>query len=268
MESLLNGIFQLYNGRRIKKRFIQHYNRIFDQIGDDNWCVFMNHGYAPCNIKLLDGRDTRWKYQIALYSHIITEGFSLGLEADLRDLKVLEVGSGRGGGISFINRYYSAKKVVGLDLNAKQIAFCRRHHAFANTEFVEGDACKLPFNDNEFDVLINVESSAHYSDMRKFFFEVYRVLKPGGYLLHTDNFPEHHPFLEPDYLSFLPKGLDVLKREDISKNTIKACEEDAESFKRDVPEFNRLDWPAMAERKGGSLRDGRRAYIVMIARKQ
>ena len=45
---------------------------------------------------------------------------------------------------------------------------------------------KLPFDNESFDVLYNVESSHCYSDMEDSSMKLYRVLKPGGYFAWTD----------------------------------------------------------------------------------
>ena len=45
---------------------------------------------------------------------------------------------------------------------------------------------KLPFEDNSFDVVYNVESSHCYSNMSEFIREAYRVLRPGGHFAWTD----------------------------------------------------------------------------------
>jgi ubiquinone/menaquinone biosynthesis C-methylase UbiE len=44
--------------------------------------------------------------------------------------------------------------------------------------FVRGDAQNLPFPDQSFDAVINIESSAHYPSLARFLAEVARVLLP------------------------------------------------------------------------------------------
>jgi len=100
---------------------------------------------------------------------------------------VLEVGSGRGGGAAFLTRKLKPASYLGLDYAANQINFCRRIHAEVDDlRFVCGDAMALPFEENFFDIVVNVESSHVYSDFPKFAKEVHRVLKPGGSFCWTD----------------------------------------------------------------------------------
>ena len=60
------------------------------------------------------------------------------------------------------------------------------HNNITNLKFVKGDAEKLPFDDNTFDAVINVESSHCYGNMKSFLKEVYRVLKKGGHFSWVD----------------------------------------------------------------------------------
>jgi len=100
---------------------------------------------------------------------------------------VLEVGSGRGGGGSFLTRKLKPKSYVALDYAEEQIKTCKRIHAeVKDLSFVCGNAMELPFEDAKFDIVMNVESSHVYSDFSKFVNEVHRVLKPGGSFCWTD----------------------------------------------------------------------------------
>ena len=51
---------------------------------------------------------------------------------------------------------------------------------------MEGNAEKLPFADQSFDAVINVEASHCYPRFPQFLDEVARVLRPGGHFLYTD----------------------------------------------------------------------------------
>ena len=57
---------------------------------------------------------------------------------------------------------------------------------FASMTVVKGNAERLPFNDETFDVVLNVESSHLYTRRVNFVREVHRVLKTGGFLCTAD----------------------------------------------------------------------------------
>jgi len=55
-----------------------------------------------------------------------------------------------------------------------------------NVSYLQADAENLPFENESYDVVLNVESSHCYGDMQQFVHEVYRILKPGGYFSWAD----------------------------------------------------------------------------------
>ena len=110
----------------------------------------------------------------------------MATQADLTGRQVLEVGCGHGGGASYLTRTLHPASYTGLDLNRAAIAFCRKRHKLASLDFVHGNAEKLPFPDQSFDAVINLESSAAYPHFSRFLAEVVRVLRPGGHFLYAD----------------------------------------------------------------------------------
>ena len=80
---------------------------------------------------------------------------------------------------------------TALDLNPAGIVFCRERHNLPGLDFVQGDADNLPFGDQSFDAVINVEASHCYPRFSRFLAEVARVLRPGGHFLYADLRPRH-----------------------------------------------------------------------------
>ncbi|KUI04645.1 SAM-dependent methyltransferase [Mycolicibacterium acapulense] len=143
--------------------------------------AFLNVGYEedPPMAVPLEPSDESDRYYIQLYH-------ATAAQADISGKVVLEVGCGHGGGASYLTRSLHPTSYTGLDLNAAGIEYCRKRHNVPCLEFVEGDAQDLPFDDESFDAVINVESSVHYPKFSRFLGEVARVLRPGGYLLYAD----------------------------------------------------------------------------------
>jgi ubiquinone/menaquinone biosynthesis C-methylase UbiE len=144
---------------------------------------FMNFGYAPSEGEegslALEPADEYNRSYINLYSQQL-HGFQV------KDLEVLEVGCGRGGGAEYITRYHQPRRMVGVDLSPTGIDLCRKLYDLEGLSFEVGNAESLPFPDQNFDMLINVESSHCYGDIKAFFSQAYRVLRNGGYFLLTD----------------------------------------------------------------------------------
>jgi SAM-dependent methyltransferase len=95
------------------------------------------------------------RFPIQLYHRTATQ-------VDLNGKDVLEVGCGHGGGASYLTRTLHPASYTGLDLNPAGIAFCRARHNLPGRDFVRGDAENLPFPDQSFDAVINIESSHCY----------------------------------------------------------------------------------------------------------
>ena len=143
--------------------------------------LFLNLGYEedpPMGLPLVASDDPN-RYYIQLYHSTATQ-------ADLNGAQVLEVSCGHGGGASYVVRTLRPASYTGLDFNPAGIAFCRERHNLPGLDFVQGDAENLPFVDQSFDAVINVEASHCYPRFPCFLAEVARVLRPGGHFLYAD----------------------------------------------------------------------------------
>lgn len=150
------------------------------QVGND--VVFFNFGYEedpPLGLPLSEADEPN-RYGIQLYHQTASQ-------VDLSGKKVLEVSCGAGGGASFIVRTLHPASYTALDLNPASIDLCQKRHQMPALEFVQGDAMDLPFPDESFDAVVNVEASHQYPDFPRFLSEVTRVLRPGGHFLYTDS---------------------------------------------------------------------------------
>lgn len=115
--------------------------------------------------------------------------------------RILDAGSGLGGTVSYLNRRLEGARLVGLNIDPRQLAYAREQvlpRSSNRIEFVEGDACAMPFADASFNAVIALESVFHFSDRPRFLSEVQRVLAPGGRLVIADFIPA----LMPSFLAW------------------------------------------------------------------
>lgn len=130
---------------------------------------------------------------------------------DLEGLRVLDLGSGTGKNSLFLAERGSS--VIGMELSktAVRIAKERAEERNLNAHFQTGDfGTTLPFEDNSFDVILDVMSSnsVNEAERRVYIKEMKRVLKPGGYIYvkalckdgdkHAQYLIEHFPGKEKD----------------------------------------------------------------------
>lgn len=153
--------------------------------------------------KTIFGNHVHWGYwENPNWAKNTAEDFAIAAEklsqkvyqaADIKDgISILDVGCGFGGTTASINNSYSGVKITGLNIDERQLDIARKQiqaRGDNSIEFVQGDATKMPFPDNSFDVVLAVECIFHFPSRSAFFEEAKRVLKPGGKIALSDFVP-------------------------------------------------------------------------------
>ena len=209
---------------------------------NEEWTC-MNYGYSAVGngaayAHFPEEVDKLERYPLQLYRKL-----ALSLPNGLAGQRLLEVGSGRGGGLAHLASTQAAAgaplaAAVGGDLCAQQVALCAGRFTsgpdgIEGLRYVEADAENLPFEDGEFDAVINVESSHCYPNVAKFLSECKRVLVDGGHLGIVDfrkvegkvDHGGSRLAIFEDVLHAVD-GLTVVHEEDITPNVVEACEQD------------------------------------------
>jgi arsenite methyltransferase len=103
---------------------------------------------------------------------------------------VLDVGSGAGTDSLVAAQMVAPQgRVTGVDMTPEMLAKARAavvEMGATNVEFIEGEAERLPFEDESFDVLISNGVIDLAPDKDAVFSEVHRVLRPGGRIQIAD----------------------------------------------------------------------------------
>jgi ubiquinone/menaquinone biosynthesis C-methylase UbiE len=185
--------------------------------------LFMNYGFHdPSEHIPLEAADEINRYSIQLYHRLASR-------IPLKGKDLIEIGSGRGGGLDYVCRTFKPHTAIGIDLDPSAAEFGNRHYASPGLKFMQGDAQRLNLPNASADVIINVESSHRYPDFPSFMHEVVRILRPGGTFLYTD-------FRYPHEMSDLKKDLDasglrIVEEVNINPQVIASLDADAQRRK-------------------------------------
>ncbi len=103
---------------------------------------------------------------------------------------VLDVGAGLGGAAMALLQNHGAAHVTGFDVQGDMVARANRTATEAGLadrlHFVLGAPGPLPFADGTFDVVFTKDAMIHVQDKPGVLAQMFRVLRPGGYLVFGD----------------------------------------------------------------------------------
>jgi demethylmenaquinone methyltransferase/2-methoxy-6-polyprenyl-1,4-benzoquinol methylase len=128
-------------------------------------------------------------------------------------MKILDIAAGTGS--SSRPLVDKGAEVTALDFSQGMIEQGRKQNK--NIKFVQGDALKLPFEENSFDVTTISFGLRNTSSTEKALKEALRVTKDGGRIVVAEFSHPVNPIFKKIYLNYLMKALPVIVKK-ISKN--------------------------------------------------
>ena len=159
------------------------------------------HRYDFLNDLLSLGRTKAWR-------RVVTS-----IIAPKPGMKILDIAAGTGS--SSRPLVDKGAEVTALDFSYGMIEQGRKQNK--NINFVQGDALKLPFEDNAFDVTTISFGLRNTSNTDKALKEALRVTKDGGRIVVAEFSHPVNPIFKKIYLNYLMKALPVIVKK-ISKN--------------------------------------------------
>ena len=152
------------------------------------------------------------------------------------NMNVLDIGCGLGFPLAELSmRLGNKSKVYGIDpwkAGIKRIKQKIKLYELSNVEVIEGEAEKLPFEDNYFDLLVSNNGINNVKNLQKTFAECRRVSKQGAQFVFTFN-------TDQTFVEFYDVYRKVLKDSGMQEYQ-KKLDEHIYSKRRPVSEFKSL----------------------------
>jgi len=95
---------------------------------------------------------------------------------------ILELGSGIGYTTELIRERFPAASLAAIDYDESQVEIAKKRLANRSVSIAQGDVAQLPFHENNFDACFASFLFHHIPNYHDALKEIYRVLKPHGYL--------------------------------------------------------------------------------------
>ncbi|MCS7221013.1 MAG: ubiquinone/menaquinone biosynthesis methyltransferase [Anaerolineae bacterium] len=136
--------------------------------------------YDLMNRLMTGGRDRAWRQYVIRLAQLPPGGW------------LLDVATGTGEiGYEALRQVPDAH-VVGVDFTHEMILIGQQKRHRGTIQFVEGNACRLPFADDAFDVVTSGFAMRNVADIHTAFAEQRRVAKPGGRVICLETTPPPH----------------------------------------------------------------------------
>ena len=195
----LNNVYRKYinNNTRVE--------RILKLKIDDSLKELIGERDLPANEKF---QENAW-YQKMLLRYGLAMHYSKGKN-------VLETCSGLGWGAYLLDGV--ARSITCVEIDRKSINLSKQLWKTDKTEYINDSVLKIPTEDNKYDIVTAMESIEHFKieDIKTYLGEMYRVLKPRGFLIGSSAFPNTRE--EADTLCSKNKyHLHVCTRQEIRK---------------------------------------------------
>lgn len=133
----------------------------------------------------------------------IIDSYNFIMENNIpKNSNILEIGCNIGGLLNLLLKS-GYTQIGGVDIAAEAIKYGINKYPGLKNRLLTCDGDKLPFKDNEFDVVLSFDLLEHIPNVKNHLKEVHRILKPNGiYLFQTPN-----KIINTPWTIFLTKSL-------------------------------------------------------------
>tara|TARA_R100000005_G_C4998981_1_gene205623 strand:- start:75 stop:836 length:762 start_codon:yes stop_codon:yes gene_type:complete len=178
------------------------------------WIPMQNHGYFSDEYNI----DHPFKYHLVSYEKLI-EGH------DLRGKRIIELGSGFGTGLNYLNNKYNLD-ILGIDNQPEFVQFARKN--FKDRFMLEDFIKPLNLKSESADVVLMSDSYHTMYDYKKFYIHLNDLLPEDGILIMSDFFIKNS--IHQTKKIFENYGFEMISQQNITENVIKSMEYDIDSL--------------------------------------
>lgn len=230
---------------------------------------FLNYGYTSNDKNdylILLSEDELNKPFIGLVDQAING-------VNIKNKRILILGSGRGGDAEYITKYKQPSEVVAIDRSRRAIHYCNIEYNYPNLRFIHSKIKDIDVNSlGQFDVVVSIESS-HCFNEDIFLSKTKDLLVVGGILVLTDF--RSLEKMEKLKQKIAEKKMVIEKEYDITTNILSTIDKESESrleiIHKTMPKFL---WKMSREFIGikgsriyNSFKKKKKIYFTLHARK-
>ncbi len=136
------------------------------------------------NIPIWDDKNAEWyaaEYGDHISNALTIEHAGLKIDDDL-----LDIGCGSGTACREAEKIITNGTIIGMDPTAAMIRIANEKTSTEKIQFIEGSVENIPMNDKSITICTAINSLHHWSDYKKGFAEVLRILKQQGRFIISD----------------------------------------------------------------------------------
>jgi ubiquinone/menaquinone biosynthesis C-methylase UbiE len=178
---------------------------------------------------------------------------------------MLDTGCGIGLSFGLLNEYFHPKKIIGIDVDLATLKIAAESTQTLNCdiELLHGSAKQMDIPDNSIDAVFCHQLIHHVSAQEAVLKEIYRTIRPGGFLLSSESCS---PFINSFWVRLLFRHPDMVQKEAheyvalIRAAGFTVAEQD---IKTSTPWWSRVDFGLLKKWKLSSWHPGITEVIVV-----
>lgn len=150
----------------------------------------------------------QWRGLATAPDHLAS--FEAGLDHCRTPTRVLDIGTGAGGSAAALAARWPSAQVIASDVSRRMLKEARRLHAAPNLRFERAPSGRLPFADDEFDLVTLHNAVPEMHELR-------RVLAAGGEVLTASTFSPLAERLQSVRGRWFDFGFELVEAQDVAR---------------------------------------------------